>query len=721
MSIGTRALALFVFFFLFSVSGISQSKVDSLEAQLAAEKVDTERVNIMNLLGWELCRGDQSKSLEYSTQALELSEKIGFEKGKAYALKNQGVIHYYRSSFEIALDLYKQAATIMDKIGDKVGAAKINNNIAAIYDIQGEYDNALNYYLEYLKTMESIGDKDGTAKANNNIGLIYFRLVDRDSAFSDKALEHFTKSLTIRTEINDKSGVATSMNNIGLVYQSMVSMSKGLDTDRDQVFLDSAMYYYQEALKIREDLGEKKNIAASLSAIANIEFKRNNLDRALDLYNQAISIQDEIGDKASIVITYYNIGFMYYNLRRWEEALKYYEKSMEVAREIDYKDMVKSNCETMSMLYDSLGNYKMALFYHKQYSDVKDELLNEQSQKIITEMKTKYDSEKKETENKMLAQKNQLNEAKLQQNQIMMIFAGIGVVLLLGFAIFILRANRQKQKANELLQSQKTEIELQRDEINIKNKHITDSIRYAQRIQQAILPPEGIIRKYCPESFTLYKPKDIVSGDFYWVDAVDNLLLFSAVDCTGHGVPGAFMSIVGSNILNQAVHENHLIKPNEILNYLSIKVQETLRKYDDENSVKDGMDLALCSLDVENMMLEFAGVHNPMYIIRGDEVLQFKPDKHPIGEPFTQEFTSYMNNEIPLEKGDIIYVFSDGFVDQFGGPSRKKFLTKRFREVLLEIKDLPMDVQRDMLDEVFENWRGDIEQYDDVCVFGIKV
>jgi len=699
----------------------SQTRViDSLKQVITTTRIDTLKVNALNDLSWELRNSDPTLARDYATQAFTLAENIGYEKGAAWALRNQGVMSYFLSDHDRALELYKEADVRMERIGDKAGAARIKNNIAILYDIRGEFENALNYYLEYLKSVEMLGDKEGTARANNNIGLIYFRIIDRDTNLTHKAAEHFNKALDIRKEINDISGVASSLNNLGLLFQARATLSNQ-NPQMEQAYLDSAMANFQEALRIRQELGEQLNYSSTLASIAGIESKRGKHDIAIQMYEQAVSVQTEIGDRPGLVHSFYNLGFIYSNIRKFDMALKYFEKSMSAAEEINYKDMVKANSETMSMLYDSLGNYKMALKYHRLYSEVKDQLLNDESQKLITEMKSKYDLEKKENENKILQQENELGKAKLQQNKIVLVFVGIAVAFLLAFAVFILRSNRQKQKANELLLAQKTEIETQRDEIDIKNKHITDSIRYAQRIQQAILPPEAMINRYVPEGFILFKPKDIVSGDFYWLDKIGDVLLFSAVDCTGHGVPGAFMSIVGSSILNQAVHEKNLIKPNEILNFLGAKIFETLQRHDDENSVKDGMDLALCALNYETMILEFAGVHNPMYIIRNNEVLQFKPDKHPIGEPFNEEFASYENTEIPLQKNDIIYVFSDGMVDQFGGPNRKKFLSKRFRETLLEIQTLSMTDQKNILNEVFEEWRGDIEQYDDVCIIGIKV
>lgn len=281
------------------------------------------------------------------------------------------------------------------------------------------------------------------------------------------------------------------------------------------------------------------------------------------------------------------------------------------------------------------------------------------------------------------------------------------------------------------IKSQRDEIEAQRDnleelnkEIEKKNENITASIRYAQRIQKAIMPSDDFIRSLLPQSFVLFKPKDIVSGDFYFCGTIEDKIIFTAVDCTGHGVPGAFVSIVGSNWLTRALNEEKLVHPADILNYLSRGVNATLRREEDLK-VKDGMDISLVCLDLKNMKGEWAGAYNPMYLYRKglEEPLQFKPDVYPIGNEFTDKFTTYTNNEFDIQAGDAIYVFSDGYIDQFGGPDRKKFMKKNFRELIERIQDKSMEEQRNILDDAIEDWKksGNSEQIDDILVFGVRI
>jgi len=266
---------------------------------------------------------------------------------------------------------------------------------------------------------------------------------------------------------------------------------------------------------------------------------------------------------------------------------------------------------------------------------------------------------------------------------------------------------------------QKEEVERQSKKVVELYKNVTDSIRYAKRLQESILPPDRRIRELLPNSFVYYRPKDIVSGDFYWFERAADKVLFAAVDCTGHGVPGAFMSLVGHNGLNQAVKERGRTRPSEILSELNRIAFDALHKDRDHSLVRDGMDMALCSYDPARMVLEYAGANCPLYLVRHGEVLHFAPDKNAIGS-FDLDGKHFTDHRIKLLAGDMVYVFSDGYADQFGGPKGKKFLYRRFRELLVEISALDMETQRSKVHEAFNTWRGAHEQVDDILVIGVR-
>jgi serine phosphatase RsbU (regulator of sigma subunit)/HAMP domain-containing protein len=268
---------------------------------------------------------------------------------------------------------------------------------------------------------------------------------------------------------------------------------------------------------------------------------------------------------------------------------------------------------------------------------------------------------------------------------------------------------------------QKEEIETKNQELEVLYKHVTDSIKYAKRIQEAILPPDSLVKRVLPNSFVLYKPKDIVSGDFYWIDEKDDKTMFAAVDCTGHGVPGAFMSIVGYNILKHSVNNNNFTTPSLILDALNEGVSETLHHGHEESNAKDGMDLSFCTIDYKNMELQYAGAFNPLYIIRDGELMQTKADKFPIGLFLGEQKKKFTNHTFKLKQGDVIYIFSDGYADQFGGPNGKKFMANHFRDLLLDVHKHPIEKQKDLLNKTIEEWRGPLDQVDDILVIGVKI
>jgi serine phosphatase RsbU (regulator of sigma subunit) len=267
---------------------------------------------------------------------------------------------------------------------------------------------------------------------------------------------------------------------------------------------------------------------------------------------------------------------------------------------------------------------------------------------------------------------------------------------------------------------QKQEIEIQKAKIEVLFNHVTDSIRYAKRLQDAILPPDYLVKELLPDSFVLYKPKDIVSGDFYWMEKVRNKVYFATVDCTGHGVPGAIMSIVGHNQIKQAIHRAEALTPSKILDELSKGVRESLHQNYEGSTTKDGMDMTLCCLNYETRELEFAGAFNPLYFIRDGELQEIKVNKFPVGA-FIGENKNFTNHKISLQEGDIIYIFSDGYADQFGGPKGKKFMVSQFRKLLLSIHTRPMHEQKHLLDIAIEDWKGVEDQVDDILVMGVKV
>ncbi|TXB65080.1 SpoIIE family protein phosphatase [Vicingus serpentipes] len=304
-----------------------------------------------------------------------------------------------------------------------------------------------------------------------------------------------------------------------------------------------------------------------------------------------------------------------------------------------------------------------------------------------------------------------------------------GGVLTLSTAIFSVLLIRMRYGLTKREIIARFELKKSKHQIEEKNKEITDSINYAKRIQMALIPPESVVKELMPNSFLIYKPKDIVSGDFYWATELtttssitdnEKLIVFCVADCTGHGVPGAFMSLIGVKILNQSVKQKNVNSPAQALDYLNNQVFQTVNKHSDkDNIVRDGMDAVFCAINFKTLKLSYAGANNPIYIIRNGELIQIKADKQPIGSYEKQ--TPFTNHEFQLQKDDMVYGFTDGYVDQFGGDDGKKMKSKRFKEQLILCAKDDVDVQKEKLNRYFEEWKGVYEQLDDVCLIGIKI
>ena len=430
-----------------------------------------------------------------------------------------------------------------------------------------------------------------------------------------------------------------------------------------------ALQYIVDALEEYKRLGHQSGEARALNDIGLVHKKLNNLQEAENYLLQSLNIRQAINYKQGIITTLMELGDIYTKSGNYDKAKKYLTQSLEVAEQTKTKAKIFQTHHLLSELYKKTGDSLKALEHLEKFYEIKTEVIGEQATNKLKNLQTQFATEKSEKE----AEIHRLKNVELK-------------------------------KANE--------------EIEQKNKDITDSIKYAKRIQEAILPPDKLVKEHLHDSFIFYKPKDIVSGDFYWIEKIENKTLFAAVDCTGHGVPGAFVSIVGHNGLSRVVNEFKITQPSLILDKLNEIVGETFRQQDN-GEVKDGMDIALCSIDFKSKTLEYSGAMNSLYIISNGEIKEVKADKQPIGAFDNRK--NFTNHLVKLKISDCFYIFSDGYADQFGGPNGKKFLYKRFQELLLSIHTKPMNEQKEILDKTIMEWKEQHEQVDDILVIGVKI
>ena len=640
-------------------------------------------------------RGEYEKALGYYQQSLEIKKKMDDQRGIANTLNNIGEIHKFRGDYPNAIRNYLESYKIKLKIGDRAGMANTLNNLGEIHSIRSEFEKALEYYLEAAALWDELHNLSGTAGAYHNIGEIYANLENYEMAG-----KYFHKALTLQRQTDDIRNQASSLRHLGEIRMKMMDY-------------DSALIDFSEALSLEQRLENKTGISTTLESLGKLHFNSQEYEEALENYRNALKINHEIGNKKGEASLYNLMGEVYLQLGNPSEALKYFELSSDISTELRILATQQNNYLGMAHAYQMMGNYRKALDLYFDYQAIKDTLLTEQIHKQIAELETKYQTEQKEKELQLkdaeLMRKDlELRQQNLQRNAVL-----VGLLLVILLASVIYRSYRQKQKANEILTLQKAEIEL-------KNLEITDSIRYAKNIQNAFLPHEAYISELFQEFFVYFRPKDIVSGDFYWFGKSDGYSYAAAVDATGHGVPGAFISLLGYNLLNNILKENPGIRPARILDLLNRGFSERVFKSYQEHAIRDSMDIALCRISRKENALVYAGAYNPLWLVHDRQMTVIKGDKFPIGSYQEMPDRMYNEHEVNLTPGDVIYLFSDGYADQFGGEKGKKFMYRQLRELLLEIQNKPLREQHRILTETMNQWMKSVEQVDDQLIIGIR-
>jgi len=697
--------------------------VDSCLKAFHAAKEDTSKVSVINYIVEESL--DDNLWPKYNRWTYNfVQEKIAnrppppvvnaLRISLASALNNIGYIYKSQGQIKEALDYYGRSLSIYKEIGDKQGIATSLNSIGLIYNAQGQIKEALDYFGRSLSIQEEIGDKKGIATSLNNIGLIY-----NAQGQIKEALEYWGRSLSIREEIGGKEGIANSLNNIGGIYN-------------DQGQIKEALEYYGRCLSIQEEIGDKKGIATSLNNIGYIYRNQGQIKEALDYYGRSLSIREQIGDKKGIASSLNNIAGVLLQQGKVGEALASASCSMQIAKELGYPENIKNAASILKNIYKKQNKYKDAMEMYALEIQMRDSIQNIENEKASIKQQTKYEYEKQKAvsdakHNANMEKTQAIAQADKKRQNIIIASVSVGLGLVVLFSVFLFNRFKVTQRQRNEIDSQKQvveatllQVELQKEHIEEVHKEITDSINYAERIQRSFLATKEDLDANLNEYFVFFRPKDVVSGDFYSADKLPNgdFAIVNA-DSTGHGVPGAIMSILNITSLEMAVTQG-IYKPAEIFNYARKTIVERLKKDGSADGGKDGMDASIVCFNAEKTKLSYCAAQNPIWIIRSGEIIEIKPEKMPVGK-HDNDGVPFVGGEIDLQKGDIVYTLTDGFQDQFGGPSGKKFKVKKMREYMLSISHLTMQEQYQKIDEVFSTWKGDLEQVDDVCVIGVKI
>jgi serine phosphatase RsbU (regulator of sigma subunit) len=750
------------------LEGTSQvSVIDSLKQKLATTKSDTNRVNILNDLGLKLLDvNENARVLQYAKEALNLSIKLGYKKGTANAYLNASNAYKQQSNYPEAL---KNSAAAL-KTGEEIADGKIitaayfssgrihtrwgnfgkalknlelclelseefkdNQKIADSYSAIGVVQENMGNFSEALKNQQmslkiriSLGEKKRIAFSYNNLGIVYW-----DLGNYPEALKNYLEALKIQEGLGDKMRASDIYNNIGNLYVDMKKYPEGIKN-------------HLASLKLRRELSDTNGISMTYNNIANAYFNMGKFAEALQSRQTALALQKKIGDKKNLGIDYNNIGQSFFNLRNYPEALKNYLESYKIRVEIHDQDGIAEVCSNLAGLYQAqqnyteaknkldttltilkqihkkaaleqtylqyalldsaMNNYKQAYLHQKLYALYHDSLFNEANTKKVVSAEMNFEFEKKEAISKAEQEKIvAIAAAESRKQKIIIIGVSILLLLILAFALFAYRNYRLKKQSNIRLEIQK--------------KNIDDSIRYAQRIQQAILPVNLFHATEVNDYFIYYQPKDVVSGDFYWRHRIGDELFFAAVDCTGHGVPGAMMSMLGYDLLEYAVTDRGLREPADILNLMNRKIIQKLNSGNDKTAT-DGMDMTFCRLNLKTKELVFAGAKNDLYIYSKNELERLPVNKYSIGYEAKHVFTQ---NTIRLQSSDVLWLFTDGYCDQKGGTDGKKFMRSRWKNLLQKISPMPCLEQKKEIISAFETWKGMHSQRDDILVIGVRV
>ncbi|MDF1672903.1 MAG: tetratricopeptide repeat protein [Vicingaceae bacterium] len=656
--------------------------------------------------------------------------KLTLLKKQASAISNLGVISSHKGDLEKTLTYFEKGLDIYTKMEDLLGVAEQLTNIGTIKNKLGQAANALEYLNKAYAIHESLNNKRGVAYTLSRIGSTYSNQNE-----NDQALKKYEESLTIFRQIKDEEGIGDCLANMANIYKNYGDLN--IDENEVKTRAKKALEYYFESLSIYEKLDRKHTIAIILNNIGSVyntlgdptcnltreECIKKGIEVSIIYAEQSLKLREELGDINGSLNTTINLGIAYFKLKNYVKAESYAKKGLKTAQHYKLPIEIRNASALMTNIFERKGDYMNALKMYKLQILMGDSINNENNQKATAKQEARFEYEKQKAVDDAEHDKEIAIEQEAKEKQTILTYATAGGLGLVGiFLLVVFNRLKVTRKQKNIIEEQKTEVEKQKTvvelahtELEEKNKEITDSIQYAKRIQNAILPPNKVVKEYLQESFIYYKPKDIVAGDFYWLEHSEGKVLFAAADCTGHGVPGAMVSVVCNNGLNRSVREYGLTDPGKILDKTREIVVEEFEKSEDE--VKDGMDIALCSL--EGNTLKYAGAHNPLWVIRDGELLETKANKQPIGQFDNPE--PYTTHTLELEKGDSLYIFSDGYADQFGGEKGKKLKTANFKQLLLSIHKESMDKQKQLIDEAFEKWKGNLEQLDDVCVIGVKI
>ena len=712
----------------------SQDSIENLETSINERKIDTTLILDQYELGNFYLRTDSIKSKYFYHNALENSYFLKYRFGEAKAYFGIGKWKtIWTKDFISAEGLYLKALTIYQQENRFAEELEMTKTLSLFYQFTGDSPKSVDFLHRSLKRYPENNLYKGSIY--NELGNIF-----KSSSKGTDGITYYDKSekfinQILKPERNEELIILSNDKNRGVIYRNLGSY-------------DTAYFYLNRSLLFSQELGDSMWMARNYNSLAILYQYQNDEELAIETYKKSLHLKRQLNYMDGVLTTLTNLGQLYVQNKEFNLAFKCLSEAEELSERSGYLTRKVQIKESMALYYSSKNNFKLAFQYLTDFHTLKDSLLKQENFKESKKLEALYQNKN----NKILQEKlkadlaasdlrevNKSAKIKSQQNYILL---GVTVsIMLFGLIIYVISTNIRRKKANHLLRVKNDEvleknkkIEIQKHEIEEKNQEILDSINYAKRIQNAILPNPKFFKEKLKNSFIYYQPKDVLAGDFYWMDVADDYIIWAAADCTGHGIPGAMVSVVCHNALNRSVYELGMREPGKILESTRELVIETFIKSGQE--VKDGMDIAICCYRPDQNELLFAGANNPLWIIRKSEseilqenelqskngdltLIEVKGDKQPVGLHFLKE--AFTTHKVQLKKNDLLYLFTDGFADQFGGQKGKKLKNKNFKKLLLEKAKTNINDQGKVLSSEFNSWKAEFEQLDDVCVIGVQL
>jgi len=608
--------------------------------------------------------------------------------------------YFTQSDFEKTIEVVFKRLEIDSLLQDSISIAEDYNSLSTNMRKQGKYIDAIAYAKKALEIFEKKNNNEGLANTYSTMGSIYYFNDD-----NDQAIRHFLKSTEIWEKNDPNNRLAGNYNNIGSVYIETFNYGKALE-------------YYKKALQLYRKQ-KKRYVEAILTGNIGLAYQGlGDFSKAMDYFTESLELQTQVGNKEGVIHAITNIAGLNYRKGNYEESQKDYFQALDMAKKGGFLAEELSIHKELSILEEAMGHFDKALESLKAYQVIKDTLQNQEARTQLNEFQAQLDLQEHKAEIAILSKENELANVEVKKQRIFTISVVLVSFLLIILIFIISYALSYSRKAKKLLEIQNHEIDKHRNEIQLKNKQFTDSIVYASRVQKALFSPWEELERFFDGMFVISKPQNIVSGDFYWYKFTNNKLYLALADCTGHGVPGAFMSVLGNTFLNEVVEDNCNKQANQVLNELREKIKASLHQEGMKGNT-DGMDILLCIISPNENKLSYSGANNPLYLVRNKNLIEYKADKMTISvsmkeSPFTTE-------TINLEPGDQFFLSSDGYYDQFGGPRNEKLSRNRFKEMLVRHCEMPLKDQGNELEQLFESWKNNQEQTDDMMVIGFRI